>query len=176
MPFCFIASSHVPRPKAKLTKKNVQHLREFSSAIFFLPGEPPCGSLPSSSSWLPETNDAKASELFMLFCDCWICCLFACLCLRLEPKQKIETKKNWFSFQFQSVTGYAFSKCLRIFCFNQLFFLTSCAVLPEEFFWAGLAPCSRSPPTSNLSEMLRVERCFQAPLRGHMFSSCGRDI
>ena len=48
---------------------------------FFLPGEPPCGSLPSSSSWLPETNDAKASELFMLFCDCWICCLLAGLCL-----------------------------------------------------------------------------------------------
>lgn len=41
---------------------------------------------------------------------------------RLEPKQKIDRKKNLFSFQFQSVTSYAFSKCLRIFCFNQLFF------------------------------------------------------
>lgn len=92
--------------------------------------------------------------------------LLACMPVsRLEMKQKIERKKNLFSFQFQSVTSYAFSKMFSHLLFQSaVFILTSCAVLPEEFFWAGLAPCSRSPPTSNLSSW------DQAQLRGHIIS------
>lgn len=149
-PFCFIASSHVPRPKAAKKKKfwisekstqqffSARRTSLWESAFFFF-----------MTTWDKWRESFRAVHALLWLLDLLLACMPVS---RLEPKQKIERKQNLFSFQFQSVTSYAVSKCLRIFCFNQLFFfLTSCAVLPEEFFWAGLAPCSRSPPTSNLS-------------------------
>ena len=122
MPFGFIASSHVPRPKAD--KKKMFWISEKSPQQFFSARRT---SLWESAFFFFMTTWDKWCESFRaVHALLWLLdLLLACRPVsRLEPKQKIERKKNLFSFQFQSVTSYAFSKCLRIFCFNQLFFFS----------------------------------------------------
>lgn len=98
-PFCFIASSHVPRPKAD--KKKMFWISEKSPQQFFSARRT---SLWESAFFFFMTTWDKWRESFRaVHALLWLLdLLLACMPVsRLEPKQTIERKKNLFSFQFQ---------------------------------------------------------------------------
>lgn len=91
-PFCFIASSHVPRPKAD-KKKNVLNLREITSAIFFCQANLLVGvCLLLLHDYLRQMTRKLQS------CSCssvivgFVACLHACVSFRTEAKDWEEAE------------------------------------------------------------------------------------
>lgn len=122
-PFCFIASSHVPRPKAD-KKKNVLNLREITSAIFFCQANLLVGvCLLLLHDYLRQMTRKLQS------CSCssvivgFVACLHACVSFRTEANDWEEEELVFIPISGQSQVM-PFQKCLRIFCFNQLFFFS----------------------------------------------------
>lgn len=124
-PFCFIASSsHVPRPKAKLTKKMFS-ISESSAQQFFSARRT---SLWESAFFFFMTTWDKWRESFRaVHALLWLLDLL----LACRPVSPFGTEaKDWEEEELvfipisASHKCYAFSKCLRIFGFNQLFFFS----------------------------------------------------